>query len=164
MQILHNLVGNSCKFTKTGHVLIGVRYDSTLRAIALSVSDTGCGIPTEALHTVFDAWSQGLHRTSEGLGLGLHLVVEFVKAHHGLIEVRPGHPGGPLPYLPLPLTLSASLSADLKRGMSPSLAAKLCRVGARALCSVVPCPAALCMLEASRFRAVGCAMRILDRV
>lgn len=87
-QILHNLVGNSCKFTKAGHVLIGVRYDSRLRAVALSVSDTGCGIPSEALHSVFDAFSQGLHRASEGLGLGLHLVVEFVKAHHGLIEAR----------------------------------------------------------------------------
>eukprot|EP00892_Ulva_mutabilis_P012841 jgi/Ulvmu1/992/UM103_0019.1 len=88
VQILHNLVGNACKFTKTGHVLIGVRYDSTLRAVALTVSDTGCGIPNEALHTVFDAFTQGVHRSSEGLGLGLHLVVEFVKAHHGLIEVE----------------------------------------------------------------------------
>lgn len=88
VQVLHNLVGNACKFTKTGYVLIGVRYDSALRAVALSVSDTGCGIPSEALHTVFDAFTQGVHRSSEGLGLGLHLVVEFVKAHHGLIEVR----------------------------------------------------------------------------
>lgn len=54
------------------------------------MQDTGCGIPHEKLGSVFEAFEQADMSTTRkygGTGLGLHLVKELVKSHHGEIEV-----------------------------------------------------------------------------
>src|SRR5919202_1960593 len=68
-QILLNLVSNAIKFTERGRVTIAVAEFGAER-VALSVSDTGPGIPAGWLDDIFEEFTQ-LHRRTEGTGLGL---------------------------------------------------------------------------------------------
>ncbi|NTV42858.1 MAG: response regulator, partial [Syntrophobacteraceae bacterium] len=76
-QILTNLVGNGIKFTDRGDVIVHVdrlqeEEDSVL--IRFRVADTGIGIPSEALPSIFEAFTQADGSTTRkfgGTGLGL---------------------------------------------------------------------------------------------
>jgi CheY-like chemotaxis protein/anti-sigma regulatory factor (Ser/Thr protein kinase) len=93
-QILSNLVSNACKYTPTGG-WITVR---SLRAgghVAISVSDTGVGIPPEALPRVFSKFYRVDQATTAevgGTGLGLAITKALVEMHGGRITIasRPG--------------------------------------------------------------------------
>jgi len=77
-QILHNLVANAVKFTQRGWVEIAVRREGTW--IALTVSDTGPGIPPERQAQVFDRFAQADASTTRrygGTGLGLAICREL---------------------------------------------------------------------------------------
>src|SRR5208283_4890473 len=90
-----NLVSNALANTPPGGaVFLETSVDSS--AIQIEVSDTGIGIPTEALPRVFDRFfrvdssrSQG----SGGTGLGLAIVKSIVELHGGHVEIssEPGH-------------------------------------------------------------------------
>ncbi|BCJ47521.1 hypothetical protein Aiant_81780 [Actinoplanes ianthinogenes] len=87
-KIVSNLVSNALKFTFEG----GVRV--TLRALPqhaeLVVRDTGVGIPQEELPHVFKRFHRVRDtraRTHEGAGIGLALVDELVRRHHGRVRV-----------------------------------------------------------------------------
>ena len=68
--ILHNLVENAIKYTRTGRVLVGCRHrGGNLR---IQVADTGIGIPKEMLGRIFDEYQQVAH--GNGVGLGLFIV------------------------------------------------------------------------------------------
>jgi PAS domain S-box-containing protein len=89
IQVLTNLISNSIKFTpEGGHVSASVfRREEHL---ALRVSDTGFGIPKEALTKIFDRFYR-VHRPGKeikGTGLGLAIVNKIVAAHGGRIEVE----------------------------------------------------------------------------
>ncbi len=89
-----NLVSNALANTPPGgEVLLGTSADSS--TIRIEVSDTGVGIPAEALPRVFDRFfrvdssrSQG----SGGTGLGLSIVQGIVQLHGGNVEIasQPG--------------------------------------------------------------------------
>ncbi len=72
-QVLIKLVGNAVKFTEEGSITVVLdAHDSIPREIR--VEDTGVGIPSERLSTIFDAFEQGDGRTTRvhsGSGLGL---------------------------------------------------------------------------------------------
>jgi signal transduction histidine kinase len=90
-QVLINLVGNALKFTpEGGRVRIAARTRGENNEVAISVSDTGIGIPEQDLAKVFDAFAQvrrGADR-GEGSGLGLAIARRIVEAHGGRIEAR----------------------------------------------------------------------------
>ena len=92
-QLVTNLVGNAVKFTERGHVLVSVTgglTDDGLAAIALSVEDTGLGIPKDKLSTIFDKFSQvdgSSTRRHEGTGLGLAITSRIVGLMGGTISV-----------------------------------------------------------------------------
>jgi signal transduction histidine kinase len=70
-QILINLVGNALKFTHQGKITISVTY--TVNTLVISVSDTGIGISSEKLESVFNPFTQAETETSRtygGTGLG----------------------------------------------------------------------------------------------
>ena len=72
-QILLNLAGNAIKFTEVGGVgvHVGVQADGTIR---FTVSDTGCGVPPDRRHAIFEEFEQGdpsRARAHGGTGLGL---------------------------------------------------------------------------------------------
>jgi signal transduction histidine kinase len=88
-QILINLAGNAVKFTDEGEVSIRVRSMDGI--VALSVCDTGPGIPHEDQERLFRPFEQlesGLARTHGGTGLGLYLSGQYARMLGGTIEVR----------------------------------------------------------------------------
>ena len=75
-QILVNLTGNALKFTHEGKVVICLHCRTDGRPGAISVTDTGIGIPDDQLDTIFGAFQQvdsGTARRYAGTGLGLSI-------------------------------------------------------------------------------------------
>ena len=93
-QLLTNLVDNAIKFTpQQGVVSIELQRSADGTRVELTVSDTGIGIPTDALAHVFDRFYQvdkARQRDAEdrGNGLGLSICQSIVLAHAGTISVR----------------------------------------------------------------------------
>jgi PAS domain S-box-containing protein len=89
IQVLTNLVNNAIKFTpEGGKVSIGVKH--TDEELAISVSDTGMGIPKEELPKIFGQFYR-VERPGQqikGTGLGLAIVEKIVKLHGGRFEVE----------------------------------------------------------------------------
>lgn len=88
-KIVFNLLSNAFKFTFTGSITVRLRGVGD--AVALSVKDTGVGIPEAELPRLFERFhriSGTRARTYEGSGIGLSLVQELVKLHTGAIEVK----------------------------------------------------------------------------
>lgn len=87
-QILLNLVGNAVKFTPQG--AIDVVVGAVGSELAISVRDTGIGIPAEALPHIFDEYRQvdgGLTRRYGGAGLGLAISQRLAEQMGGRITV-----------------------------------------------------------------------------
>ena len=74
-QIIVNLVGNALKFTESGEIVVRIETREDTDALAaISVSDTGIGIPEERRSAIFEAFQQaeaGTARQFGGTGLGL---------------------------------------------------------------------------------------------
>ncbi len=93
-QILLNLTGNAVKFTQQGRVEVvfdtqPVREDEI--QLNCLVRDTGIGIAADALHKIFDSFSQADSSTTRrfgGSGLGLAITQKLVQLMGGEIEVE----------------------------------------------------------------------------
>ena len=91
MIILQNLVNNAIKFTERGSVKISVRWAAQNNGVDIAVSDTGIGIPKEALLVIFEKFRQvevSLAQVRGGVGLGLHTVKVFTELLGGSITVK----------------------------------------------------------------------------
>ena len=90
-QILFNLIGNAVKFTEHGSVTVGASFaDNNLE---VSVSDTGCGIPSDMLARILDPFVQvndpgHSGERAMGTGLGLSICKSLVEAMDGEIIVE----------------------------------------------------------------------------
>ncbi|HEX2570944.1 MAG TPA: response regulator [Polyangia bacterium] len=91
-QILVNLVGNAIKFTERGQVGLVVERDARAPgALRFSVSDTGIGIPSDKLDSIFDSFTQAdtsMTRRFGGTGLGLAISRRLVELMGGRISVE----------------------------------------------------------------------------
>jgi PAS domain S-box-containing protein len=92
-QVLVNLVGNAVKFTEQGEVVIKVEPagdQSAPGGLRFSISDTGIGIPTGKISTIFESFTQVDSSTTRkygGTGLGLSISKRIVGMMGGHIEV-----------------------------------------------------------------------------
>ena len=88
-QVLTNLIGNAVKFTaKGGTVGIVTRNEGGDRLV-VEVTDTGIGIPADALARIFSPFEQGdasIHSRYGGLGLGLSIAHTLMDAQGGSLE------------------------------------------------------------------------------
>jgi DNA-binding response OmpR family regulator/anti-sigma regulatory factor (Ser/Thr protein kinase) len=103
-KIVSNLLSNALKFTLAGEVTV------TLRALPkhaeLVVRDTGVGIPVEELPHIFKRFHRvrgARGRSDEGAGIGLALVDELVRRHHGRVRAisSPGRGAAFTVWVPL---------------------------------------------------------------
>ncbi len=94
-QVLKNFLSNALKFTAAGNVVIRLRRndldDATVRPVAISVIDSGIGIPVHKLSVVFGAFKQADGSTSRrfgGTGLGLSISRNLAELIGGRIVLR----------------------------------------------------------------------------
>jgi len=88
-QVLHNLIGNALKFTAHGGV--GVAVAMADGHLCFRVTDTGEGIPPDAIERIFDAFEQGPSSTAparSGTGLGLTISRRLARAMGGDVTCR----------------------------------------------------------------------------
>jgi signal transduction histidine kinase len=88
-KVVLNLLSNAFKFTFEGG--IEVRLHATPQGAELTVKDTGVGIPTQQQHRLFERFHRiegQKSRTHEGSGIGLALIMELVRLHHGSITAH----------------------------------------------------------------------------
>ena len=89
---ISNLLSNASKFTnKGGLIFVSVREILENDSVEIIVKDTGIGIPKEQQKVIFDRFIQAENTASvkeASSGIGLNLVKNLVKIHHGKITVE----------------------------------------------------------------------------
>ncbi|HWC91207.1 MAG TPA: ATP-binding protein [Pirellulales bacterium] len=93
-QAVINLLQNAIKYSDAGGE-VRLRAQRDNGEVVISVSDRGCGIPSEHLSRIFERFyrvDRARSRKLGGTGLGLSIVKHIVQAHHGsvLVESKPG--------------------------------------------------------------------------
>jgi signal transduction histidine kinase len=134
-QVVSNLLMNAHQYTPEGGeievALAHAEQVATLapgvlpaqeHAVALSVRDTGPGIPLEERAQIFERFSRGSagRRRSAGAGLGLHIARSVVEWHGGRIWVDGNAAGGSTFWCLLPLTsagASGEAAAEITQGV-----------------------------------------------
>jgi signal transduction histidine kinase len=90
--VLQNLITNALKFTDRGIVHVSVKQSREKKAVEFAVSDTGIGIPKDALPTIFEKFRQvdsSSTRFYSGVGLGLHVVRSTLKCSVDPLQFSP---------------------------------------------------------------------------
>ena len=89
-QVFSNLLNNAARYMdRGGRIWLTAEIQGV--EVAVTVRDTGIGIPPEALPTIFDMFTQvdeSLAQSQGGLGIGLTLVKQLVELHGGRVEAR----------------------------------------------------------------------------
>ena len=96
LQVLRNLMGNAVKFTPNGG-RVSIAAKSRDGNLEVSVEDSGPGIPTESLRSIFEKFSQGNHagaNSRQGTGLGLAIAKNIITSHGGNIWAESQLGGG----------------------------------------------------------------------
>ena len=87
-KIVFNLLSNAFKYTLKGEITVELLEEKDF--VVLKIKDTGLGIPENELPKMFNRFHRVPNingRTHEGTGIGLSLIKELVKMHHGTIGV-----------------------------------------------------------------------------
>jgi PAS domain S-box-containing protein len=103
-KIVLNLVSNAFKFTLKGGIAVRLRRAG--ENAALSIEDTGTGIPAHEIPRLFDRFHRvegARGRTHEGTGIGLALVQELVRRHGGTVRVESSEGAGSTFTVMIPL-------------------------------------------------------------
>ena len=87
-QIFWNLIKNAVKFTPNGGKLCIRTANNGDGQLCVEVEDSGCGISSEVLPKIFNAFEQAGRTQFGGLGLGLAISKTLVDAHHGEINAE----------------------------------------------------------------------------
>lgn len=101
-QVLVNLIDNAAKYSpERSPIEIDARQENG--EVAVSVRDSGIGIPPEQLPRVFDRFMRAAGaRSTAGMGLGLSICKGFVEAHGGRIQAQTRPGGGTIVTFTLP--------------------------------------------------------------
>lgn len=89
-QVFANLIDNAIKYTQAGSITVTLSYDTQKNEFRADVADTGPGIPSEELSTLFDKFARGTAgkaSATKGSGLGLYLGKRIIELHKGSITV-----------------------------------------------------------------------------
>ncbi len=120
-QVLVNLVGNAVKFTERGAIVVRAERESGSGAqanVAFTVSDTGSGIPPDAVETLFDPFTQvdgTSTREHGGSGLGLAISSRLVRLMGGKLAVESELGAGSTFSFTLPFALAEAVAEEVVR-------------------------------------------------
>lgn len=117
-QIIINLLSNALKFTEEGEVKLSATLEDT--SLKIAVSDTGIGIPPDALEYIFDEFRQADGSTTRahgGTGLGLSITKKLAHLLGGTVDVSSVEGEGSI------FTITIALS--MKEGETATEAVKL---------------------------------------
>jgi signal transduction histidine kinase len=109
-QVFANLLGNAIKFTPP-HGTITTSIQPAGSWIEVAVEDTGCGVPQQALATLFDRYTRAQSAVT-GSGLGLMIVREIVEAHGGSFGVESRVDVGSRFWIRLPKAVDVPAEAE----------------------------------------------------
>ncbi len=114
-QVLTNLIGNAVKFTDHGEVSMFVSKEADLPGnaalVRFEVQDTGIGIESEKINTVFEAFTQvdaSVTRKHGGTGLGLAISRKLVAMMGGELQLETVPGKGSTFFFSIPLPISAA--------------------------------------------------------
>jgi C4-dicarboxylate-specific signal transduction histidine kinase len=105
-QVLVNLVVNACDAMVSCHtserrLVIRTQIENDNRAITVSITDRGCGIPAEKIEQLFEPF---FTTKEKGMGLGLSVCQSIVLAHRGELRAKNNVDRGATFYFSLPTT------------------------------------------------------------
>jgi two-component system phosphate regulon sensor histidine kinase PhoR len=114
-QVVLNLMSNAVKYTpEGGRVTVAADSDNLTRSVVVSVSDTGLGIPPDALPKLFEKFFRvdNYKRVAKGTGLGLSLCKHIVETvHRGQIGVESKLGMGSKFWFTIPMRYAGSRAA-----------------------------------------------------
>jgi len=83
---LSNLIENACKYSEDKSAYVTLRQHE--KWIEIVIKDQGIGIPEGELEKVFEPFFRGSNAKSiQGTGIGLPLVNQIIKKHHGTLDI-----------------------------------------------------------------------------
>jgi len=92
IEVLYNLIDNAIKYGRDTDARISIRSKHSKKSFLIEVEDNGPGIPAKAKKYIFDKFyrvTEGtLAHKAKGSGLGLNIVKQIMKAHHGTVTVQ----------------------------------------------------------------------------
>ena len=102
--MLSYILENAVKFTEEGHIILKVRTEKQKgrKMMLFSVEDTGCGIPSDKVGTIFQRWTK-VDEFTEGLGLGLAYCWESAQKLGGALTLDQTSEAGTTFTLSLPV-------------------------------------------------------------
>ncbi len=114
-QVVLNLVSNAVKYTPDGgRVTVNADSDNLTRSVLIMVSDTGLGIPPDAIPKLFDKFYrvENYKRIATGTGLGLSLCKHIVETlHDGQIGIESKLGMGSKFWVSIPMRYAGSQAA-----------------------------------------------------
>ena len=129
-QVMNNLLSNAVKFTKHGTVIVEVSLSRQKEDppqmrqlwVTFSVRDTGIGIPSDKLATIFDTFTQAdisTVREYGGTGLGLSITKLLLELMDSQIEVESEQGKGTRFFFTLPMRMGSPLVSPTQELASP---------------------------------------------
>jgi len=112
-QVIVNLMDNALKFTP-GEGAVDVSVTVNQNRVALTVADSGPGVPVQELESLFERFYRSdAARSQRGSGLGLSICRSIVEAHGGEISAANRPSGGGVFTVTLPRSARANGSSSL---------------------------------------------------
>lgn len=102
-RVMINLLDNAVASinTKTGHIGVLIKYDSTHKKVTVAVADDGAGVPASYKRKVFEPY---FSTKKSGTGLGLAIVSSIISDHKGKVTVSDNYPTGTIVSFQLPVS------------------------------------------------------------
>ena len=103
-RILSNLLANAVRH---GSPPFLVSAEVTHGELSVAIEDRGGGIAEEFVGSLFERFTRGATRSSEGAGLGLSIAQSYARAHGGTLTYEPAQPHGARFRFILPVGLAS---------------------------------------------------------
>lgn len=118
-QVFSNLLSNAVKYSPHADV-VNVSFKVEQDGLIISVEDHGIGIDSRELEKLFDRYyrSDNAAERFGGLGLGLFISSEIIKAHQGTFWIESELGVGTTVFIRIPLSETSSIKASVANGLA----------------------------------------------